>query len=115
MRIRRPTLNHLAAIAIAISALLFAGSAFAQSRDMVGDISIAENTVVVGDQTYRVQAGSRIYDERDGLIRLSDLNRIAAETYSDDNMVLMGTVESRKSSDGKLDLIELRVDPEEFD
>ena len=92
--------------------LLFASTASAE-RAMVGDVNVAAGTVVVGDQTYRVQAGSRLYDEANKLIRLIDLNRIVIETYSDDNLVLMGDVESRRAADDKLDLIELHIETEE--
>ena len=82
---------------------------------MVGDIDLSDATVIVGDETYHVQPGSRIFDEGNRLIRLLDLNRIAIDTYTVDGLVLMGVVEARRAPDGRLELIELRVTTEEED
>jgi hypothetical protein len=96
-----------------LTATLLCAAPATAGTDMVGDIDVSDGTVEVGDETYRIQPGSRIYDERRRLIRLIDLNRIVIETYAEDGLVLMGEVEARRAVDGRLDLIELRVETEE--
>ena len=105
--------EHTLFSAAAILWLLLAAPPAIAGSDMVGDIEIIEGTVQVGDQTYRVQSTSRIYDERNRLIQLAELSRLADATYSQDGLVLMGDVAGRLAADGRLDLVELHVDVEE--
>ncbi|GEM_PF-6085112 len=107
--------NWIALIALAGFVALGAApaSSAGNAPEYIGEVDVGGSQIQIGPDWYRVIAGTRIYDESDRLITLRDTMRISVEINAMDALDLIGRFESRRASDGQLDLIELHLDTEE--